>query len=71
MVTQVKVRILAADNTLIEEGIAALDEISEDWNYVATAGNNPLEGTKVEVTAFDIPRNETVEVVTIHANSSS
>ncbi len=65
MVDSVKVRILAANNTVIEQGYATLDEMGADWNYVATATNASLDGTKVEVTAIDIPRNETVETATI------
>lgn len=65
MVTTVKLRILKADDTLIEQGTASLDEFGIDWIYVATVANNPLAGTKVEVTARDIPGNETVEVATI------
>lgn len=64
-VVSVAVRILSANDTLIEQGEATFEEGGLNWIYVATATNATLSGTKVEVTATDIPGNQTVHVETI------
>lgn len=64
MVASVNVRILVSDE-LIEEGAAALDAHGLDWVYTASALNNTLSSTVIEVTARDIPGNKTVETVNI------
>ena len=61
----VKLRLLQSDDTLIEAGDATLDTNGRFWTYAATAINAALSGTKVEVTASDIPGNKTVEVSTV------
>ena len=64
MVTAVKVRILSLDE-VIEEGSAQLDVHGLDWVYTASALNNSMSNTIIEVTAYDIPGNRTVETVNI------
>lgn len=64
MVTAVSLRILEADDNVIEEGMAALDNIGLDWVYVATVANSSA-GIKIEITVTDVPGNETVEVISI------
>jgi hypothetical protein len=64
-VTEVKLRILDASDMLLEAGSATLDENDLNWIYQVTAPNFTLAGTKVEVTAIDVPGNKTVETVTI------
>jgi len=64
-VASVRVRILKANDILIEKGFATLNDNGLDWTYVATVANTPPAGTKVEVTVSDVPGNETVEVATI------
>lgn len=64
-VESVRVRILKPDDTVLEQGIATIQYNNLDWVYVSTLVNGSLLGTKIEVTAIDIPGNETVETVTI------
>jgi hypothetical protein len=58
-VTEVLVRIEAADGSLIEEGSAMQQQDSDKWVYAATAGNPSLSGTKITATAKDLPGNST------------
>lgn len=58
MVTRVKVEILAADGTLIEEGDAETSDSARNlWNYGTKAPNAALAGTTIRATAFDKPGN--------------
>lgn len=65
-VTSVTVKIIAANETVIEQGYATFQEGGLDWVYVATTANATLSGTKVEVTAADTPGNQTVQVEQIN-----
>ena len=62
-VESVTVRIELADGTLVEEGAAT--ELPFHWEYVATAANAALGGTKIMVTAKDLPQNETEKVIVL------
>ncbi|MBC8033007.1 MAG: hypothetical protein H7Y03_02605 [Chitinophagaceae bacterium] len=63
-VTRIKVSIRAADDTLIEEGDAAAPVDTLEWEYAATVANPLVAGSKIKVTAYDLPGNETsLEVV--------
>ncbi len=63
-VASVKLRILKANNSLLEQGIAIPNDNGLDWTYIATVNNNSPSGIKIEVTASDVPGNQTVEVIT-------
>ena len=63
-VASVKLRILKANNSLLEHGLAIPNDNGLDWTYIATVNNNSPSGTKIEVTASDVPGNETVEIIT-------
>ncbi len=65
-VQTVRVRIMKADNTLLEEGFAVLSDEDLNWNYVATLANASIAGTTIEVIASDIPGNKTVKAVIIN-----
>lgn len=58
-VTFVKVRILAADGQLLEEGQAVEDENGYDWIYTTKVANPVLAGSKIQVIAEDVPKNST------------
>jgi hypothetical protein len=58
-VIAVKVKILNANGSLIEEGDAFMDPLyRKHWIYTAMKDNTALAGTKVIATAFDIPNNK-------------
>lgn len=57
-VSSVKVRILSAAGTDLEQGEAVLD-IGNYWNYTVTTANPTLPGTRILVTATDLPGNIT------------
>jgi hypothetical protein len=57
MVKSVDVKIAKADGTLIEQGPAVADGLK--WTYTATQANPVLSGTKITVTAKDLPANMT------------
>lgn len=58
MVTRVKVEILGADGSLIEEGDAVTNDAARNlWNYTAKALNAAPAGTTIRATAFDRPGN--------------
>jgi hypothetical protein len=56
-VVSVKVSIANGTGELIETGNAVLHENGIDWVYTATTVNDQLAGTKITVTAVDIPNN--------------
>ena len=56
----VKVVIMSAANALIEEGQAvAVGSKSKDWQYITTAANPAVPGTRIIITATDLPGNQT------------
>jgi hypothetical protein len=59
-VTRVRVIIRNADGSELERGEAVQDlKTKFIWRYTATAANPSLAGSKISVTAFDTPENET------------
>ena len=58
-VTEVKVSIIAADGSAIEEGPALQDIDNGHWFYTATALNAPLADSKITAVAKDLPGNST------------
>jgi hypothetical protein len=62
-VNAVIVSIFDSANALIEEGPATPNTDGLSWSYVTTKVNAQVAGTKIKVTAIDIPENEgTLEV---------
>ncbi|GAA3945928.1 hypothetical protein GO495_29210 [Chitinophaga oryziterrae] len=59
-VVTVQVIITTAAGAFVELGNAVLTENGLDWKYTATSLNNATAGSKVQVTAKDLPANETV-----------
>lgn len=59
-VESVSVQIRTAGDTLIEEGAAVQSVNGLDWVYTTTAENAELLGTRIIITAKDLPGNETV-----------
>ena len=58
MVTRVKVEILDASGTIIEDGDAVTDDSARNlWSYPAKALNATPAGTTIRATAFDKPGN--------------
>ena len=62
-VMMVKVKIVAANSSAVEEGSATLSE--GKWVYTTTAINAGLSGSKVLITATDRPGNVTAKEVTL------
>ena len=60
MVKSVDVSIAHADGTLLEQGAAVADPDGVHWLYTATVANAALSGSKITVTAKDLPANATV-----------
>lgn len=58
-VESVRLEINDSSNAAIEEGAAVLGTNGVDWIYTTTAANALLEGTKLIVSAADIPGNIT------------
>jgi hypothetical protein len=54
-VASVRVQIVAANGTLLEEGKAEEDTNGLDWIYTATQANNLLAGSKITAIATDVP----------------
>jgi hypothetical protein len=61
----VQVRIEKADGTLIEQGAAVVREDKLHWDYTVTQANAPVTGSKITVTATDIPGNIAVKQVVL------
>jgi hypothetical protein len=59
-VAAVRVIITTAAGVLVEQGNAVLTDNGLDWKYTATAVNAAPAGSKIRVTATDLPANETV-----------
>ncbi len=62
-VTKVKVTIYSASGEVIEQGDAVEDGIL--WMYVVTNSNNTIQGSKILVTAYDLPGNEGVKEIVL------
>ncbi|UYQ95581.1 hypothetical protein MKQ68_10755 [Chitinophaga horti] len=58
-VDSVAVQILTSGGNLLEEGQAAFDPDTGQWQYTATQQNEDLQGSVIVVTAKDLPGNET------------
>lgn len=56
----VKVKIINADLSLLEEGDAVQSDNGLDWIYTCTAVNAAPAGSKIIFTASDLPGNQTV-----------
>ena len=63
--TSVRVRINTAAGAFVEFGNAVADENGLDWKYTALSENANLAGSKIIVSAYDLPANETVKEVVI------
>lgn len=64
-VDEVKVEIRSADDTIIEAGQAVMQPNGLDWEYTIKVFNGNLAGTKIILMAYDLPRNETIQEITI------
>ena len=64
-VVSVRVEIVAANGTLLEEGKAEEDVNSLDWIYTATQANSLRAGSKIIAIATDVPGNEGILEVTL------
>jgi hypothetical protein len=64
-VVSVRVEIVAANGTLLEEGNAEQNANGIDWTYTVTQANNPLAGSKIKAIATDVPGNEGMLEVTL------
>lgn len=64
-VARVQVLISTAAGAMIELGNAILPANSIDWKYTVIAQNDTLAGTRIRVTAIDLPANETVKEVVV------
>lgn len=60
MVAEVRVSIYDAQGALLEEGTAELHENGTDWVYTTQKQNARLSGSKLRISASDLPGN-TVE----------
>ncbi|SEW04559.1 hypothetical protein SAMN05428988_1543 [Chitinophaga sp. YR573] len=60
-VVTVQVSITTAAGVLVEQGNAVLTGNGMDWKYTVTSLNEATAGSKIRVTAKDLPANETVE----------
>jgi len=56
----VKVKVMNADSSLLEEGDAVQSDNGLDWVYTSTAVNAAPSGSKIIFTATDLPGNQTV-----------
>jgi tRNA(Phe) wybutosine-synthesizing methylase Tyw3 len=59
-VETVQVVITTAAGVFVEQGNAVLTDNGLDWKYTATSLNGAAAGSKIRVTAKDLPANETV-----------
>ncbi|MEJ7778690.1 MAG: hypothetical protein WKF68_03790 [Daejeonella sp.] len=59
-VQSVHVKVASADGTLIEQGEAVQTPNGLDWAYTFTAANSEVTGSKLTITAMDLPGNKTV-----------
>jgi len=59
MVTEVVVSLYDAQGGLLEEGPADLHENGIDWVYTTQKANNSVSGTRLHISATDVPGNTT------------
>jgi hypothetical protein len=64
-VESVKLLIKDSSDTTIEEGPAVLSANGADWIYTTTVENPDLAGTKLIISAADIPGNITIQEVVL------
>jgi hypothetical protein len=64
-VTEVRVEIYSANDTLIEAGNAVVNSYGIDWTYTSTLANNQLAGSKIKAIATDVPNNEGIKEITL------
>lgn len=65
-VVSVTVSIYTADGVLVEEGEAVMNPLfRHKWTYTAKQNNASLAGSKIKVTARDLPENEGVLQITL------
>ena len=64
-VDEVKVELKSATNVIIESGQAVMQPNGIDWEYTVQVLNNDITGTKITFSAYDVPRNETIQEITI------
>jgi hypothetical protein len=64
-VVSVRVEIRAANDTLLESGIAVQNTNGIDWTYTVTQANNALAGTRIIAIATDVPGNDGISEVTL------
>jgi hypothetical protein len=57
-VTSVKFKIFGADGQLLESGDAVETDNGTDWVYTTQVANPTLRGTRILITAEDIPKNK-------------
>ena len=62
-VKEVKVAILNADDSIVEEGDALQQENLMEWKFTSTVEVADLTNCKILVKAYDHPKNETVETI--------
>jgi hypothetical protein len=58
-IAMVHVKIERGDGSVVEQGLAAATLSSEQWEYTCTAANTAVIGSKVIITALDLPGNMT------------
>lgn len=61
----VKLVIRDSDDAVLEEGLAILSTNGADWIYTATVANLPLQGTRLIMSAADLPGNVTTQEVVL------
>jgi hypothetical protein len=54
-ISEIRVTVFKADNTIVESGIAAAEENGLDWSYTATGVNNAMTGGRITAMAVDLP----------------
>ena len=62
-ITTMKVKITAANSSILEEGTAIL--VKGKWEYTTTTTNTTLTGSKITLTATDRPGNTTTKEITL------
>lgn len=65
LVKSVDVIITAADGSILEQGSAVQSTKREEWIYTVTVANPSLPGSKIRVSAKDLPGNTTIEEKTL------
>ena len=65
IVVEVQVKIQNSDGSLLEEGAAVVGDNGLDYLYTATQNNKQVQGSKVIITASNLPDNKTESVTTL------